>query len=88
MISLGAYPALSLADAREVRAEKLTMLVRGIDPQASADEEAEKLRIAQESIFVNVARKWFELKKSHVSADHAKDIWRSIEKTSCPVITI
>lgn len=86
MISLGAYPALSLADAREIRAEKLAMLVRGIDPQARADEEAEKLQIAQESIFVNVARKWFELKQSHVSADHAKDIWRSIEKEILPSI--
>lgn len=66
MISLGAYPALSLADAREVRAEKL--------------------QIAQESIFVNVARKWLELKQSHVSADHAKDIWRSIEKDILPSI--
>ncbi len=66
MISLGAYPALSLTDAREVRAEKL--------------------QIAQESIFVNVARKWFELKQSHVSADHAKDIWRSIEKDILPSI--
>ena len=64
MISLGAYPALSLADAREIRAEKLAMLLRGIDPQARADEEAEKLQIAQESIFVNLARKWFELKQS------------------------
>lgn len=60
------------------------MLVRGIDPQARAGEEAEKLPIAQESIFVNVARKWLELKKSHDSADHAKDIWRSIEKDILP----
>jgi hypothetical protein len=49
------------------------MLVKGIDPQARAGEEAEKLQIAQESIFFNVARKWFELKKSHVSADHANE---------------
>jgi len=86
MISLGAYPALSLADAREIRAEKLAMLVKGIDPQTRAGEEAEKLQITQESIFVNVARKWFELKQSHVSADHAKDIWRSIEKDILPSI--
>ncbi|AIN16173.1 phage integrase family protein [Yersinia pseudotuberculosis] len=86
MVSLGAYPALSLADAREVRAEKLAMLVRGVDPQARADEEAEKLQIAEESIFVNVARKWFELKESHISAAHAKNIWRSIEKDILPSI--
>lgn len=43
MISLGAYPALSLADAREIRAKNLAMLVREIDPQSRADAEAEKL---------------------------------------------
>lgn len=84
MINLGAYPALSLADAREIRAKNLAMLVREIDPQSRADEEAEKLQIAQESIFVNVARKWLELKQSHDSADHAKDIWSSIEKDILP----
>ncbi|BFI46398.1 hypothetical protein YKD1_28170 [Yersinia pseudotuberculosis] len=31
-------------------------------------------------------RKWFELKESHVSAAHAKDIWRSIEKDILPSI--
>ncbi|AJJ56998.1 prophage cp4-57 integrase domain protein [Yersinia pseudotuberculosis IP 32953] len=30
--------------------------------------------------------KWFELKESHVSAAHAKDIWRSIEKDILPSI--
>lgn len=61
MVSLGAYPALSLADARQIRAEKLAILARGIDPQAAA--EAEQQQIAQESIFLNVAKQWFALKQ-------------------------
>ncbi|NTX81227.1 DUF4102 domain-containing protein [Serratia proteamaculans] len=80
MVSLGAYPALSLADARQIRAEKLAILARGIDPQAKEAEEAEQKQVAQESIFLNVAKQWFALKQASVSTKHAEDIWRSLEK--------
>ncbi|MEA9392410.1 integrase arm-type DNA-binding domain-containing protein, partial [Acerihabitans sp. TG2] len=86
MISLGAYPALSLADAREIRGEKLALLAKGIDPQAKAEDEAEQRQIAQDSIFINVAQHWFALKQGSVSATHAQDIWRSIEKDLLPTI--
>lgn len=86
MVSLGAYPALSLADARQIRAEKLAILARGIDPQAKEAAEAEQQQIAQESIFLNVAKQWFALKQASVSAKHAGDIWRSLEKDILPSI--
>lgn len=86
MVSLGAYPALSLADARQIRAEKLAILARGIDPQAKEAEEAEKKQVAQESIFLNVAKQWFALKQASVSTKHAEDIWRSLEKDILPSI--
>ncbi|CNE88102.1 prophage CP4-57 integrase [Yersinia enterocolitica] len=85
-VSLGAYPALSLADARQIRDDKLALLARGIDPQEKDEQQAEERQIAQESIFQNVAQKWFSLKKTHVSEEHAKDIWRSIEKDILPSI--
>ncbi|AJJ64332.1 integrase domain-containing protein [Yersinia aldovae] len=85
-VSLGAYPALSLADARQIRDDKLALLARGIDPQEKEEQQAEERQIAQESIFQNVAQKWFSLKKTHVSEEHAKDIWRSIEKDILPSI--
>lgn len=75
MVSLGAYPALSLADARQIRAEKLAILARGIDPQAKEAEEAKQKQVAQESIFLNVAKQWFASKQASVSAKHAEDIW-------------
>ncbi|WP_421105786.1 integrase domain-containing protein [Serratia marcescens] len=86
MVSLGAYPALSLADARQIRAEKLAILARGIDPQAKEAEEAEQKQVAQESIFLNVAKQWFALKQASVSVKHAEDIWRSLEKDILPSI--
>ncbi|KGA25232.1 integrase [Pectobacterium brasiliense] len=86
MIGFGAYPALSLADARAMRDEKLSLLAKGIDPQEKVTKEVEEAQIAVESIFINVARNWFTLKQTKVSADHAKDIWRSLEKDVLPAI--
>ncbi|MFJ5509589.1 integrase domain-containing protein [Pectobacterium jejuense] len=86
MIGFGAYPALSLADARAMRDEKLSLLAKGIDPQEKVAKEEEEAQIAVESIFINVARSWFTLKQTKVSADHAKDIWRSLEKDVLPAI--
>lgn len=86
MVSLGAYPALSLADARQIRAEKLAILAKGIDPQAKEAEEAEQKQVAQESIFLNVAKQWFTLKQASVSVKHAEDIWRYLEKDILPSI--
>ncbi|URG52072.1 tyrosine-type recombinase/integrase [Pectobacterium quasiaquaticum] len=86
MIGFGAYPALSLADARAMRDEKLSLLAKGIDPQEKVAKEVEEAQVAVESIFINVARNWFTLKQTKVSADHAKDIWRSLEKDVLPAI--
>ncbi len=84
-LSFGSYLALSLADARQLRAEHLALLAKGIDPQEKVAKE-EEAQIAVESIFINVARCWFMLKQTNVSADHAKDIWRSLEKDVLPAI--
>lgn len=86
MIGLGAYPALSLADARRLRADYLTLLANGIDPQTQAEEVTEQQQIALDSIFSTVAANWFALKQASVTADYAKDIWRSLEKDVFPAI--
>lgn len=86
MLGLGAFPALSLAEARTLRAEYLSLLARGIDPQTQAEQAAEQQQIAIESIFSNVAASWFAMKRSSVTADYAKDIWRSLEKDIFPAI--
>ncbi|EOU9608927.1 integrase domain-containing protein [Cronobacter dublinensis] len=86
MIGLGAFPALSLAEARSLRAQYLSLLARGIDPQTQAEQVAEQQQIAIESIFSNVASNWFAMKRNSVTSDYAKDIWRSLEKDIFPAI--
>lgn len=51
MIGLGAFPALSLADARGLRADYLASLVNGIDPQFQTEVAEEQQQIALDSIF-------------------------------------
>lgn len=86
MMGLGAFPALSLADARGLRADYLALLANGIDPQIQAEVVEEQQQIALDSIFSTVAANWFQLKSKSVTPDYAKDIWRSLEKDVFPAI--
>ncbi|BDI37247.1 integrase domain-containing protein [Escherichia coli] len=85
-ITLGHYPAMSLASARALHAEQLSLLVKGIDPKKLEQEEAERERLAVESLFINVATRWFAVKKTRISEDYADDIWRSLERDVFPAI--
>ncbi|HDC4450443.1 TPA: integrase domain-containing protein [Enterobacter kobei] len=86
MMGLGAFPALSLAGARGLRADYLVLLANGIDPQIQAEVAEEQQQIALDSIFSTVAANWFQLKSRSVTPDYAKDIWRSLEKDVFPSI--
>jgi len=86
MIGLGAFPALSLANARGLRAEYLALLANGNDPQIQAEVAQEQKQIALDSIFSTVAANWFQLKSKSVTQDYAKDIWRSLDKDVLPFV--
>ncbi|PXW19687.1 integrase domain-containing protein [Pantoea sp. JKS000250] len=85
-LSLGAYPALTLAVARQMRDQYLSMLAQGIDPQKQQEEVSEQRQIELDSLFSVVAGRWFQLKSKSVTEDYAKDIWRSLEKDIFPTI--
>ncbi|MGK8932293.1 integrase domain-containing protein [Pluralibacter gergoviae] len=86
MMGLGAFPALSLADARGLRADYLALLANRIDPQIQAKVAEEQQQIALDSIFSTVAANWFQLKSKSITPNYAKDIWRSLEKDVFPAI--
>ncbi|KAF6676188.1 tyrosine-type recombinase/integrase [Pantoea sp. EKM21T] len=86
MIGLGAFPALTLANARSLRADYLALLANGIDPQVQAEAAVEQQQIALDSVFSTVAANWFQLKSKSVTPDYAKDIWRSLEKDVFPAV--
>lgn len=86
MIGLGSFPALTLANARNLRADYLALLANGIDPQVQAEVAEEQQQIALDSVFSTVAANWFQLKSKSVTPDYAKDIWRSLEKDVFPAV--
>ena len=85
-LSLGAYPALTLAAARQIRDQHLSLLAQGIDPQQQQEIASEQRQIQLDSIFSTVAANWFQLKSKSVTPDYAKDIWRSLVKDVFPPI--
>ncbi|EAR3735627.1 DUF4102 domain-containing protein [Salmonella enterica] len=86
-ITLGHYPGMTLARARTLHDEYLTLLARGIDPGKQVKDAEIQKQQATDRLFINVATKWFAIKRtSGISAVHADDIWRSLEKNVFPVI--
>ena len=85
-LSLGSYPALTLAAARQIRDQHLTTLAQGMDPQQQQELASEQRQIELDSIFSTVAANWFQIKSRSVTEDYAKDIWRSLDKDVFPAI--
>ncbi|HEY4438267.1 MAG TPA: integrase domain-containing protein [Lelliottia sp.] len=85
-LSLGAYPALTLAAARQIRDQHLSLLAQDIDPQQQQEIVSEQRQIELDSVFSTVAANWFQLKSKSVTSDYAKDIWRSLDKDVFPAI--
>ncbi|EAA3384576.1 integrase domain-containing protein [Escherichia coli] len=87
-MSLGTYPHLTLAKARALRDENLSLLANGVDPQIHNNNKAKALKSAIEHTLQAVARKWLDekVKTSGISQDHAEDIWRSLERNIFPTL--
>ncbi len=72
-LALGVYPDVSLADARDRRAQARKMLAGGNDP-GEAKKEAKRLTVLRNAnTFEAVAREWFE-KREHEWAPITADI--------------
>lgn len=85
-LSLGSYPAFTLAEARKIRDQDLSVLAQGMDPQLQQEQASKQHQIELDSIFSTVAANWFQIKSKSVTEDYAKDIWRSLEKDVFPAI--
>ncbi|HBQ4058755.1 TPA: tyrosine-type recombinase/integrase [Klebsiella pneumoniae] len=85
-LTLGSYPALKLAVARQIRDQHIITLVQCMDPQQQQVQASEQRQIELDSIFSTVAANWFQIKSRSVSEDYAKDIWRSLDKDVYPTI--
>ncbi|MCK1142448.1 integrase [Providencia stuartii] len=84
--SFGAYPAVTLSDARKLRAESRSLLAKDIDPQEYQKDQIRNSQEAKTNTFQLVAERWWEVKKSTVTEDYGNDIWRSLERDVFPTI--
>ncbi|MBL8526466.1 MAG: tyrosine-type recombinase/integrase [Burkholderiales bacterium] len=85
LLALGAYPAVSLRDARRARDAARLQLAAGIDPNA-AKQEAKRANQAQETSFEAIARRWWEDWRANRSARHAAYVIRRLEADAFPAI--
>lgn len=85
-ISLGAYPLVSLAEAREARDNAKKLLLQDIDPSEAKKEKKEKLKAENENSFQNVALEWFETNQNKWSKGYAQKIKRILEMNLYPHI--
>lgn len=84
--SFGAYPAVTLSDARKLRAESRSLLAKDIDPREYQKDQIRNSQEAKINTFQLVAERWWEVKKSTVTEDYGNDIWRSLERDVFPAI--
>lgn len=86
MISLGKYPAVSLADARRKRDEMKAQVNEG--KHLSREKKLHKLRKAYEgsNTFERIARDWLELKQSAMNEKYRTQCLARMEQHVFPVI--
>jgi len=85
-MAFGAYPRVSLADAREKRDEAWSMLCEGPDPNVAKRLKIEANLEAGRQTFERVAREWYENAKAQWATIHASDVLRSLERDVFPTI--
>lgn len=78
-LSLGHYPAMSLASARKKRGQLLELLADDVDPQEHREQQQTKIKEAYDNNFRRVFDDWHKIKKTKVTADYASDIRSSME---------
>ncbi|WP_319542197.1 tyrosine-type recombinase/integrase [uncultured Pseudodesulfovibrio sp.] len=84
MVSLGIWPEVKLAEARDIRDEMRRLLRKGIDPAAY---KKSKQAIAEgKDCFEAVAREWFARFQQNCSENTAGRKWRRLESHVFPLL--
>jgi integrase len=76
-LSLGKYPAVTLADARKATKEARSLLVQNINP-VEVKRERKTAFLKESALFSEVALSWWDKEKSGWSDDYAKKVKRWI----------
>lgn len=85
-LTIGAYPAISLRDARDARDLAKSMLAKGIEPKPVDLFERTPAAIDTRPTFRKVGEEWHALQAKQWSKVHAKDVLECLEKLVFPAI--
>ena len=85
-LSLGAYPAVSLKDARQKREEAKELLAKGIDPSAHKQASKAAAKAEATNVFAIVALEWFTKHSPGLAASHSEKVLSRLEKQIFPII--
>lgn len=83
-LSIGPYPAVSLAAARDGKVEALKLLSKNLDPSLNKQHEKRLAEYLMRSSFHAVAKEWYETNQDLWSNRHADRIWARLENHVFP----
>jgi integrase len=86
LISLGRFPAVSLAQARRQRTEARTLLDDGIDPSTARQVEKQRAAAAADNTFETVAREFIDKRRDTWSEGHAAYVLGRLKMDAFPVL--
>ena len=84
--SLGQYPDVSLAEAREKREALRKLIAKGVDPMLAKQADKEAQRVANQSTFEVVARQWHEHWSANKHERHASYVLARLVADVFPAI--
>ncbi len=79
-LTLGAYPTVSLGDARVGRENAKKLLVQGRDPSLSKRMNGDLADVRARASFAAVAKAWFDARRKRWVPKYAERLWASVER--------
>lgn len=83
-LAIGAYPLISLSEARQRRDDAKRLLNDGIDPSEAKKADRRQQRLDSASKFGLIAKEWFDLQGDRWVKSYADRIWSRIEDDLMP----
>ncbi len=84
LMGIGTYPDVRLVEARAIRDRARADLRAGNDPILERRREKLKAAAAASNTFEALARAWWETKRGEWTEEHARLVWRWIERDLLP----
>jgi len=85
-LSIGVYPTITLAEARNKREEAKRLLANGLDPSSVKQEVKQERMSVAANTFEVIALEWYALKTPEWSKSNAENVLKRLEKDVFPIL--